>query len=117
VRRLLAWGAGFLGGAAAWKLLSRRPAPVHERDPADELRAKLAESRSIDDDRDEFVAGETPVDLDPAAKPPVRVSGPVEGVPGEPGGSPGADTEVTARRRRVHEQGRDALNEMRRSDA
>ena len=87
MRRLLAWGAGFLGGAAAWKLLSRRPAPV-EAGPdarADELRAKLAESRSIDDDRDEFVAGETPVDLDPEE-----------------------------RRRQVHEHGQDALNEMRR---
>jgi hypothetical protein len=85
VRRLLAWGAGFVGGAAAWKLLSRRVAPVAERDPADELRAKLAESRSLEDDRDEFVAGETPVDMDPEE-----------------------------RRRRVHEQGQDALNEMRR---
>jgi NAD(P) transhydrogenase subunit alpha len=28
---------------------------------------------------------------EPAAKPPVRDGGPVEGVPGEPGGSPGAD--------------------------
>jgi hypothetical protein len=85
VRRLLAWGAGVVGGAAAWKLLSRRGAPVPDRDPAEELRAKLAESRSIEHDRDEFVSGETPVDLDPEE-----------------------------RRRRVHEHGRDALNEMRR---
>jgi len=28
---------------------------------------------------------------EPAAEPPVRDSGPVEGAPGEPGGSPGAD--------------------------
>ena len=90
MRRLLAWGAGVVGGAAAWKLLSRRPAPGVDAGPdprADELRAKLAESRSIEDDRDEFVSGETPVDLDPEE-----------------------------RRRRVHEQGRDALNEMRRQD-
>jgi len=90
-RRRVAWGAGFLGGAAAWKLLSRRPGPRVEAGPdlrADELRAKLAESRNIEDDRDEFDAGETPVDLDPEE-----------------------------RRRRVHEQGRDALNEMRRTDA
>jgi len=72
------------------KLLARRrpvAALESERDPAEELRAKLAESRTIVDEQDEFEAGETPVDLDPEE-----------------------------RRRRVHEQGRDALNEMRRRD-
>lgn len=77
------------GGAAAWKLLSRRPAPAVEAapDPADELRAKLAESRVVVDEQEEFERGETPVDLD-----------------------------VDERRRQVHEQGRDALDRMRRRD-
>jgi hypothetical protein len=95
VRRLVGWIAGLAGGAAALKLLSRRsPSPVlePERDPAEELRAKLAESRGIVDERDEFEAGETTVD---AAEPAV---------------------DPEERRRRVHEQGREALDEMRRRD-
>jgi hypothetical protein len=90
VRRLLAWGAGLAGGAAAWKLLSRRPVaavPEPAVDPAEELRAKLAESRAVVDERDEFESGETTVDSAP---------------------------DPDERRRQVHEQGRDALDEMRR---
>jgi NADPH-dependent 2,4-dienoyl-CoA reductase/sulfur reductase-like enzyme len=63
VRRLLAWGAGLAGVAAAWKLVSRG-APVAAADPAEELRAKLAESRELVDEQEEFGAGETPVDAD-----------------------------------------------------
>ena len=61
MKRLLAAAAGLLG--IAWvKRRAARPAPAPERrpDPADELRAKLAEARESDD-RDEFEAGETPV--------------------------------------------------------
>ena len=62
MRRLLA----LLGGIAllrAW--LARRQARGREApDPADELRQKLAESRELAADQDEFAAGETPVDVD-----------------------------------------------------
>lgn len=89
MRRLLAWVAGVAGGAAALKLLARQrpPATVTERDPAEELRVKLAESRAVVDEPDAFDSGETPVDLD-----------------------------LEERRRRVHEEGRSALDEMRRGD-
>jgi hypothetical protein len=40
-----------------------------DADPAEELRAKLEESRAVAEDRDEFEAGETPVDeADPEAR-------------------------------------------------
>jgi len=94
MRRLPAWLAGAAGALAVARTLVRRrgraaPAPEPPRpDPrAEELRTRLAEARAAGDDRDEFEAGETPVD---------------EAV------SPGPDE----RRRRVHEQGRSAIDEM-----
>jgi len=60
---------------------------------AEELRRKLAESRDLEADRDEFEAAETPVDL--AVPPP----------------------EVEQRRRRIHEEARMAAEEMRRPAA
>ncbi len=64
VRRVLAGVGGALGGLAAWRLLRRRAprAPEPVADPADTLRAKLEEARSVADDRDDFEAGETPID-------------------------------------------------------
>lgn len=50
MRRLLTWLAGAAGGLAAYRAVNRRkaaPEPVAvEVDPAQELRAKLAESRA-----------------------------------------------------------------------
>jgi len=50
VRRLLTWIAGAAGGLAAYRAVNRRkaaPEPVTaEVDPAQELRAKLAEARA-----------------------------------------------------------------------
>jgi hypothetical protein len=96
VRRPLAWLLGAIGVAAAFALraLRRRraepaPAPV-ETDQAEELRRRLAESRAIVDEREEFEAGETPVDR----------AEPESGDPDE-------------RRRRVHEQGQAAIEHMR----
>jgi hypothetical protein len=89
VRRLFGWLAGAVGGAAVYRALRRRSetAPLDES-RADALRAKLAAAREAGDDREEFEAGETPVDkaepLDP-----------------------------DARRRAVHEQGRAAIDELR----
>ena len=65
----------------------RRQPTVVDRDPAEELKAKLAEARAAGDDREEFEAGETPVDEAP-------------------------DPDVDARRRSVHERARTAIDEM-----
>jgi hypothetical protein len=86
VKRLYAWLAGFVGGAAVYRAFRRQP-PVAEPDPADELKAKLAEARAAGDDREDFEAGETPVDEAP-------------------------DPDVDARRRSVHERARTAIDEM-----
>jgi hypothetical protein len=90
MRRFTAWLAGFVGGAAAYRLFRRTPRATPERapDPAEELKAKLAEARAAGDDRETFEAGETPVDEAP-------------------------DPDVDARRRAVHEQARSAIDEMR----
>ena len=73
---------------AAYRAFRRRPVPRPAGpDPADELKAKLAEARAAADDREAFEAGETPVDE--AADPEAR------------------------RRRAVHEQARAAIDEMR----
>ena len=61
--------------------------PSWNADPAEELKAKLAEARAAGDDREEFEAGETPVDEAP-------------------------DPDVDARRRSVHERARTAIDEM-----
>ena len=88
MRRLLAWVAGLAGGAAAYRAWRRgpQPAPSTQPDPAEALRAKLAEAKAAGQDRDEFEAGEQPVD---------RAADPDE------------------RRRAVHERGRAAADEMR----
>jgi MYXO-CTERM domain-containing protein len=88
VKHRLAW---LLGGFALFGFLRRRREASADLDPrADELRRKLAESRSIVDERDEFEAAEVTVDL---AAPP----------PGEP----------ESRRRAVHESARATVDRMR----
>jgi len=92
VRRLTAWLAGAAGGAAAFRLLRRRrggaptappPEPAAGADPrAEELRAKLDETRR-----------------EPAGEAEPQVESP-------------SDVSPEERRRRVHEQGRAALDEM-----
>jgi hypothetical protein len=59
-----------------------------EADPVDELRAKLEESRAAADERDEFEAGETPVD----------------------------EADPEARRRRVRDRARSRMDDLSRSD-
>jgi hypothetical protein len=90
MKRLNAWLAGVAGGMAAYRLFRRRPQPQPwpepaPADPAAELKAKLAAARAAGDDREQFEAGETPVDE-------------------------AADPET--RRRSVHEQARAAIDEM-----
>jgi hypothetical protein len=99
VRARLAWllGLGAAAAVAARALLRRRspqavPAAGDAR--ADELRRRLDESRSLVDERDEFERGELPVDRVEARAP-----------------------DADERRRRVHEEGRAAVDEMRGEEA
>jgi hypothetical protein len=87
MRRSLTW-LGVAAGAFAfwrWRLRRRKPAPPAPEDPAEELKRKLAESRS-----------EEP----PAAAEPERPR------PEQPQGS------LDERRRAVHDRGRQAIDEM-----
>ena len=87
MRRLLA----FLGGFARFGFLRRRREQDAEADPrADELRRKLAESRSIVEERDEFEGAELTVDR-------------AEPAPEDP----------ELRRRAVHDEGRATVERMR----
>ena len=69
MKRPVAW---FLGGFALFGFLRRRREAPADSDPrADELRRKLAESRSMVEERDEFEAAEVTVDLaEPLAEDP-----------------------------------------------
>jgi hypothetical protein len=87
VRRPLA----LLGGFALFGFLRRRRGQDAAADPrADELRRKLAESRSIVEEREEFEGAETTVDR-------------VEPAPEDP----------ETRRRAVHDAGRETVDRMR----
>jgi MYXO-CTERM domain-containing protein len=84
----LAWT---LGGFALFGFLRRRREAPSGLDPrADELRRKLAESRSIVEERDEFEAAEVTIDL---AQP--------------------APEDPESRRRAVHDVGRATVERMR----
>ena len=86
MRRPWAWAAGAFAG-----LLRRRRVPAVAVDPrAEGLRQKLAESRSIVEERDEFEGGEVTVD---AAEP--------------------APEDPESRRRAVHESARATVEQMR----
>jgi hypothetical protein len=89
VRRPWAWA---VGAFAVLGFLRRRREPVAAAlDPrAEELRRKLAESRTIVEERDEFEGAELTVDL-------------AEPAPEDP----------EARRRIVHEAGRETVERMR----
>jgi MYXO-CTERM domain-containing protein len=88
MKRPLAW---LLGGFAVFGFLRRRREALPGVDPrADELRRKLAESRSIVEERDEFEAAEVTVDL-------------AEPAPFDP----------ESRRRAVHDAGRATVERMR----
>jgi hypothetical protein len=96
-RLALVLGGAAVAGAAAYRRVRRRPAPpaTVAGEHADELRAKLAESRVVVDDREEFESAETPVDLAEDVVAP----------------------ELGDRRKAVHERGRHVAEEMRRGAA
>jgi hypothetical protein len=85
-------GGAVIAGAAAYRAFSRRPpAPVVPEPHVEALKARLAESKAVVQEREEFEAGETPIDE-------------AEPVP----------TEVGDRRRSVHDRGRKVAEQMRR---
>jgi hypothetical protein len=88
VRKALALVGGF---AAFGYLRRRREAPVPDVDPrAGELRRKLAESRAIVEEREEFESAELTIDL-------------AEPAPEDP----------DSRRRAVHDAARETVEQMR----
>jgi hypothetical protein len=96
--RLFKWIGGTVGGIAAYRFVRRQEAslqtapesPAAEPDArAEELRAKLAESRAAE-----------PVEVEERAAEP------------EPEPEPPAPESPEERRRRVHQEGRAALDEM-----
>ena len=97
MRRPLTVLSGAIAGFGLYRLVaSRRHRPAYEAPPepsadprAEELRRKLAESRPLVEEREEFESAETPVD----------------------------EAEVDDRRRAVHERGRAAADQMRRDSA
>jgi hypothetical protein len=79
----------------AWLFRRRPPAEAESSDPrADDLRQRLAEARSVVDEREEFESAETTVD---------------QADPGLPS--------VEERREEVHEAGRERLEQMRSRDS
>ena len=106
--RLLTGLAGALGLAWLWRRLHPQQAPAEapRHDPAEELRAKLAQARETADDRDEFDAAEgQPVDEverpPPAAEPEAEEEQERE-----------ATLSLDERRRAIHEKAQQALGEM-----
>ena len=88
---VLLGGAVVAGGVAYRFLVRREPAPAAPEPHVEALKSKLAESRVVADDREEFEAAETPVDQ-------------AESVP----------PDVGDRRASVHERGRQVADQMRR---
>jgi hypothetical protein len=84
-----------VAGATAYRFLVRRATPSAVPEPhVEALKSKLAESRVVAEDREEFESAETPVDQ-------------AESVP----------PEVGDRRRSVHEHGRTVAEQMRRGSS
>jgi hypothetical protein len=88
-------GGAVVAGATAYRALGRRPpAPVIPDPHAEALKTRLAESRAVVEEREEFESAETPIDQ-------------AEPLP----------TEVGDRRRSVHDRGRQVAEEMRRGSS
>jgi len=108
--RLLTGIGGALGLAWLWRFLRRehtqQEAP--RDDPAEELRAKLAEARETADDRDEYDAAEgQPVD---EVQHPPHLAAEVAAA-----AEPQEETlSLDERRRAIHEKAQQALGEMNR---
>jgi hypothetical protein len=126
VNRNAAFGLGALLGAAAALVWDRRPRVGRAgASPAaggrDELREKLAEAQRAGVDEEEFGAAgmgaETIVEEAAPPRPPAPPPPPPDAKPARPPAPPGpppAD-EFEAMRRRIHEEGKAAAQEMRRA--
>jgi hypothetical protein len=91
-RLALIVGGAAVAGAAVYRAFFRRgPAPLVPEPHVEALKSKLAESRVVAEDREDFESAETPIDQ-------------AETVPAELGD----------RRRSVHERGRQVAEQMRR---
>ena len=92
-RLALVLSGAAVAGSAAYRRLRRKSAPgvTVADEHAEELRAKLAASRVVVDEREEFESAETPVDLAEDVAP-----------------------DLGDRRRAVHDRGRHIAEEMRR---
>lgn len=108
MRKLITWILVTIGIAALVRRLRSKGkpaeadlAPSSAADPADELRQKLASSR------EPAPATETPVAAEPAAE----EFRPVE----PPTPDPASETEIDERRAEVHDEGRAAIDEMRKA--
>ncbi|HEY8407782.1 MAG TPA: hypothetical protein VIK66_07385 [Gaiellaceae bacterium] len=103
--------AGILG-FTWWRSRKKRavltPPPPVQPDPADELRAKLAEARDADD-RDEFESGGKPVDAAVSVADDVADARPEDRAAE---GGPGA-SDVESKRRDAHERARTAIDDLR----
>jgi len=91
---VLLGGAVVAGGVAYRFLVRRSDAPSAPEPHVEALKSKLAESRVVAEDREEFEAAETPVDQ-------------AESIPPDLGD----------RRASVHERGRDVAEQMRRGSS
>jgi hypothetical protein len=107
--RLLTGLGGALGLAWLWRFLTREHAQQQQpprHDPAEELRAKLAQAREAADDRDEFDAAEgQPVD---------EVERPRPAAAEGEGDEEETPLSLDERRRAIHEKAQQALGEMNR---
>ncbi len=102
MRRLVAWIGGTVGGITAYRLLRRRQQPSAESSQppepdtrAEELRAKLAETRAPE----------------PAAAPPEEPE-PATAEPDPPSDEVAEPESPEERRSRIHAEGRATLDEM-----
>jgi hypothetical protein len=114
MRKLITWILVTIGIAALVRKLRSRgktaevepPAPPSAADPADELRQKLASSR------DPEPAAETAAPAEPAVvETAAEEFRPVE----PPTPEPAAETDIDERRAEVHDEGRAAIDEMRKA--
>ena len=106
MKRLVAALAGIAGIARF-----RRRKPAAQPDPAEELKAKLAQAREVADDRDEFESGEKPVDEAVSVGGEAADARPED--PGVASGAPGGvPDDVDTRRSAVHDRARAAIDDL-----
>lgn len=122
MRRNAAVALAAAAGAAVGALLARRRAPLEAPsrgadERAEELRRKLAEARAATVDEDDFEAagsGAETVVEEPSLSAPPRPA-PARDEPEPPEAKEPPTDEFEAMRRRIHQEGRAAADEMRRA--